>query len=356
MTNFGIFWVVSGQTQTVNPTPDPSSLHRKLSYHVNSLPSHTTAQCFASQGRPCQSQSTSPSGIVGVAAGVALGGLFLASLLLLSGRSSTTAKSPGPSLANLPVAATELPSLWLEDLTWVEIAQAQQRGFTTVIIPTGGTEQNGPHLTTGKHNQIVSYTAQEIAKRSGQTLIAPVLAYVPEEPHIQYPGTISLPAPLFQQVVEAAGDSLLQQGFRVIVLMGDSGGNQEPLQKAAEALQNRWGKQQRTVLFLSDYYAGHGQEPWLADRGFSHSDCGTHAGLADTAELLAIQPAAVRRDSELVKRSDLGHDGRPELATPELGQELLELKINAALNQLAGHLPPSWNSDAVTNRSPRHSQ
>ena len=52
-------------------------------------------------------------------------------------------------------------SVFLEELTWTEVHDAIQAGKTTVIIPTGGTEQNGPHMILGKHNIIVPFTAGE---------------------------------------------------------------------------------------------------------------------------------------------------------------------------------------------------
>ena len=72
-------------------------------------------------------------------------------------------------------------------------------GTTTVIIATAGTEQNGPHMVLGKHKFIVSYAAEQIARRLGATLVAPVIAYVPEgslDPptgHMRYSGAITLP-------------------------------------------------------------------------------------------------------------------------------------------------------------------
>ena len=46
-------------------------------------------------------------------------------------------------------------SVFLEDLTWIEVRDAIAAGKTTVIIPTGGTEQNGPRMALGKHNYLV---------------------------------------------------------------------------------------------------------------------------------------------------------------------------------------------------------
>src|SRR5262245_58664193 len=82
-----------------------------------------------------------------------------------------------PSLA-LPAEVPD--TVFVVELTWTEVRDALQAGKTTVLFPTGGTEQNGPHMVLGKHNVIIKHTAEQIARRLGNALVAPVLAYVPE--------------------------------------------------------------------------------------------------------------------------------------------------------------------------------
>ena len=90
-------------------------------------------------------------------------------------------------------------TVFLEELTWTEVRDKLAAGVTTVIIPTGGTEQNGPHMVLGKHNYLVRHKAGETARRLGDALVAPVMAYVPEgnvDPpsgHMRFPGTITTP-------------------------------------------------------------------------------------------------------------------------------------------------------------------
>ena len=101
--------------------------------------------------------------------------------------------------ASLMLARGAVAEVRIEHMTWVEVRDALKAGKTTIIIPTGGTEQNGPHMVLGKHNFIVAGTARRIAERLGTALVAPVLAYVPEgdiesrQGHMAYPGTISVP-------------------------------------------------------------------------------------------------------------------------------------------------------------------
>src|SRR5262249_39783469 len=114
-----------------------------------------------------------------------------------------TATSPDPNTRR-PIEA--LDSVFVEELTWMEVRDALKAGKTTVIVPTGGVEQNGPYLATGKHNYILRGTAEAIARKLGDALVAPVVAFVPEgdiDPptgHMKYPGTISLTEDTYQRL------------------------------------------------------------------------------------------------------------------------------------------------------------
>ncbi len=146
-----------------------------------------------------------------------------------------------------PSVLAQVPdTVFLEELTWTEVRDALNAGTTTVIIPTGGTEQNGPHMVLGKHNYLVKYKAGEIAKRLGNALVAPVMAYVPEgdvDPptgHMRFPGTVTTPPEVFAKVLEFAARSFKQHGFHDIALLGDSGGNQAARASVADALNQEW--------------------------------------------------------------------------------------------------------------------
>lgn len=227
------------------------------------------------------------------------------------------------------------PSVFLEALTWTELRDAIRAGTTTVIVPVGGTEQNGPHLALGKHNVRVKLLAGKIATALGNAVVAPVLAYVPEgsiDPpaaHMRFAGTLSIDAATFEALLESTARSLRRHGFREMVLLGDHGGYQASLQKVAARLNRAWATDPAAsrcrVHALAEYYqaSGAGHAQLLAARGFSAAEIGTHAGLADTALALAIDPALVRMDQlqRAAKAGDReGVWGDPRRATAELGQ------------------------------------
>ena len=238
-----------------------------------------------------------------------------------------------PALAQAP------DTVFLEELTWTEVRDAIRSGKTAVLFPTGGTEQNGPHMVLGKHNFIMRYTAEKIARRLGNALVAPVLAYVPEgdlEPpsgHMRYPGTITLPREIFMKLAESAARSFEVSGFTDIVLLGDSGGNQEGLKEVAERLNREWAGKRVRAHFIPEYYSANGVKEWLVAQGESEEAIGTHAGISDTSQLLALDPSLIRKD-KLAPNGGFegsGVRGDPSRARSSYGEKALELKIEAAV-------------------------
>ncbi|PPC86382.1 MAG: creatininase [Hyphomicrobium sp.] len=223
-------------------------------------------------------------------------------------------------------------------MTWPEIRDAVASGKTTILIPSGGTEQNGPHMVTGKHNVIVAETARRIASELGDALVAPVIAYTPEgnissrEGHMAYPGTISISPATFVGILEGAARSFKAHSFKTIVFLGDSGPNQAPQTRVATALQKEWAGEGVQVISANSYYANNGQVDMLKAAGETNASIGHHAGMRDTSELLAIDPAGIRSDKLAVDRDGMSGDSRR--ASAEWGARLLALKVKAAVAEI----------------------
>ena len=250
----------------------------------------------------------------------------------------------GAGLAPTPrTAAAERPSLFLEDLTWVEVRDAVSAGARVALVPTGGSEQNGPHMAIGKHNSIVRHCAGAVAQRLGNALVAPVLPYVPEggfDPpsgNLALPGTLGLSEQTFAAVLRDVARSLALAGFRLVCFLGDHGQSQPVQRSVANALTRAWHGNGVRVASLERYYAANGQEEWLKAQGFTAAEIGQHAGLLDTAELLASAPGSVRSDLLSPARwppGPTGVVGDPSRATAALGAKLLELKIGTAVDEV----------------------
>jgi creatinine amidohydrolase/Fe(II)-dependent formamide hydrolase-like protein len=223
------------------------------------------------------------------------------------------------------VRADAPPSVFLEDLTSPELAARIRAGATTVIIPIGGTEQNGAHMSLGKHNVRVKLLSERIARSLGNALVAPVVAYVPEggvnppTAHMRYPGTITVPTDVYRGVIESAARSLRLAGFRDIVLLGDHGDYQKDSAAVAAKLDKEWAASPVRVHAIGEYYRAATSEfsESLRKQGFSDKEIGLHAGLSDTSLMLAVDPKVVRTDR--MQKSE-GVTGDPQRATAQLGQ------------------------------------
>lgn len=250
-----------------------------------------------------------------------------------------------------PALASAAPEVHLEALTSTELRDRIAAGATTVLVPIGGTEQNGPHMVLGKHNVRVRVLAERIAQRLGHTLVAPVMAYVPEgsiEPpvaHMRYPGTLSIPEPAFEALLEGAARSLCHHGLREVVFLGDHGGYQKSEERVAAKLNRVAGSIRCRVHALGEYYraAQQGHAQLLAARGFGADEIGQHAGLADTALALAVDESLVRREwlgraSTPAERP--GVSGDPRRASVELGrlgvEHIVEASVSAIRARTAG--------------------
>lgn len=247
------------------------------------------------------------------------------------------------AVAHRPLTAPLPDTIDLADMTWVEVRAALDRGYTTVIVPSGGIEQNGPHMIVGKHDYIVRTAARRIASELGQTLVAPVITYVPEgsyDPpsgHMRFPGTLGIPEDVFAATLEGVARSLKAGGFKTICFIADHGGSQTPQAQVAAKLNAEWSGKGMRVISVDAYYSDAAQIAMLEGQGESRSSIGEHASIIDTSELMAVHPEGVN----LGKLGGLGFSlqsngivGDPRSASAERGKQLLGVRVAAALRQI----------------------
>lgn len=234
----------------------------------------------------------------------------------------------------------------LEEMTSPELRDRVAAGATVALIPIGGTEQNGPHMVLGKHNVRVKWLATQIARKLGHTVVAPVISYVPEgsihppAAHMRFAGTLSIPDAAFDAMLEGAARSLIQHGFQTVVFLGDHGGYQKNLDRVATKLnRDGAGLGGARVLALKEYYQA-AQTGFVADlkaHGFSEAEIGTHAGLADTALTLAVDPSLVRQDVLSTSRKWTQSDGvygDPHRATADIGQTGVQRIVESSVQAI----------------------
>jgi creatinine amidohydrolase/Fe(II)-dependent formamide hydrolase-like protein len=217
-----------------------------------------------------------------------------------------------------------------------------QAGKSTVIIPTGGVEQNGPYLATGKHNYVLRATTEAIARKLGNALVAPIVPFVPEgdiEPasqHMRYPGTISLTEETYHKLLVDICASFRAHGFAHIVLIGDSGGNQDGMKAVAAELNSKWAGGKSRVHFIPEYYDYAGVEKWLVKEGIKQTPEGYHDDFAITAQMMVVDPSTVRMKQRIAagKFRINGIDLAPAAKTIEWGRKIVDYRAGITVQAI----------------------
>jgi creatinine amidohydrolase/Fe(II)-dependent formamide hydrolase-like protein len=234
-----------------------------------------------------------------------------------------------------------LNSVWIEELTWMEVRDAIAEGKTTAIVSTGGVEPNGPYVATGKHNYVLMSACDLLARDLGDALCAPIVKLVPEgsiDPpsgHMRYPGTLSVRQETFEAVLEDVGRSLAAHGFTDIVYIGDSGGNARGMRNVAERLSAEWSGAGRDVAahHIGEFYNYADVERYMEDElGYDQPiDEGLHDNLYITSIMMVTDPTVVRFDQRVAagKATINGASIEPKDEIIELGRKLLQFRIDA---------------------------
>jgi creatinine amidohydrolase/Fe(II)-dependent formamide hydrolase-like protein len=256
----------------------------------------------------------------------------------------------------LVLAAAQLPKVppvEIELLTHTEIHDAiHNHGKTTVLIFNGGTEQRGPHAVLGGHTFIAREVASRIAQKLGNALVAPVLPFSITTVDEKMPGGVSLTSDLFKRVNEAVVDSMVKNGFKDLILMGDHGVGQKELADLAAVLDRKYAPRGVHVYFCGDVYEKSEQEfdAYIKSKGLPPSN---HGGIPDTSELLALQPSPSvwvrdnfkttvgdpvlptgQQPDPKVRRVNNGITGDPRLSTAELGRTFIDIRVRNAVTQI----------------------
>ena len=233
-------------------------------------------------------------------------------------------------------------SIWIEELTWMEVRDAIAAGKTTVIIPTGGVEKNGPYLATGKHNVVLQAACEGIARKLGDALCAPIVAFVPEgdiEPKsgmMRYPGSISLSENTYRALLDDIGSSLKAHGFRHIIYIGDSGGNQTGMEAVAKTLNERWGA--NIAHFVPQFYRYADVFTWMEKELGIREPAreGLHDDFVITSIMMTVDPTTVRWDQRVKagKASINGLSIADKAKTIETGKKLLQFRVDTTVEAI----------------------
>ncbi len=266
-----------------------------------------------------------------------------------------SAVSPDP---NSPRPIDAVDTVFIEDMTWMEVRDAMKAGKDTVIVATGGIEQNGPYLVAGKHQVVLRATTEAIARKLGTALVAPIVGFVPEgniDPpteHMKYPSTVSVSEETYERLIAEMCACYRTHGFKHIVLIGDSGGNQTGLKNVAAELNAKWKDGKSRVHFIPEYYNYKEVKEWLESQGVKQTDEGIHDDFAITAMMMSVDPSSVRMKQRVAAKKFRinGIDLAPADKTIAWGRKIADFRADATVTAIRKAVAPQPNPDcAATN-------
>jgi len=233
-------------------------------------------------------------------------------------------------------------TVWMEEMTWMDVRDALAAGKTTAIIPTGGVEPNGPWLVTGKHNYVLQANCDAIARKLGNALCAPIVKFVPEgnierkTSHMASPGTISMREETFRAVLTDIAHSLRQHGFKTIIYIGDSGGNQPGQRYVADSLNKLWNADPM-VLHIQDYYTYNKVGEHMGKRIVEDSaGDGLHDDPIITLNMFATDPKSIRYEERVKanKATINGFSVADRKKNAELAKAIIEFRTQYTIDAI----------------------
>ena len=284
-----------------------------------------------------------------VAAGtVALGAGAAAQRPQMTPEQQAAAAARRQAEMNAPRPIAALDSVWMEQLTWMEVRDAIKAGKTTALILTGGVESNGPHLATGKHNYVLTVMGEAIARKLGNALVAPIVTMEPGRPDSDRvaPGSVFLSPETYEAVLTDMALSLKSMGFTNVVFLGDSGGNQTGMKNVATKLNDRFKGAPARFHFIPEYYNYPAVRQFVQANGVtetmefeaSQGSDGIHEEYGIDALMMLYDPKTVRLDErkKAGKTTINGADLLPLDKTLAMGRRIVELRTSltvAAINK-----------------------
>jgi creatinine amidohydrolase len=188
-----------------------------------------------------------------------------------------------------------METIRMEQMTAPEIQKAIERGFTTVVVGVGSTEQHGPHLPTMTDTRIGDALAHRVARKLGNALQGRTIPFGVSEHHLAFGGTVSISRETLGAILRDYVSSLARDGFRRIVFLPSHGGNFATVQEVID--ESRSSHPEVAVTGFADLLGFQAfSESTSARFGVSAGASGGHAGENETSLMLALEPGLVRRE------------------------------------------------------------
>jgi hypothetical protein len=287
--------------------------------------------------------------------------LLLLSLLVLPTTAAaqqppagTEGQRPARRPANAPRTIDGVNTVWIEQLTQPELRDLVLEGWTTVLVLTGGVEDNSANLVLDKHNINNRLHGEMIARRLGKTLVAPLVTLEPG--NVGQNITPGRAGPMISQATYRAllfdiGNFLRSMGFKEIYYLGDSGGNTAGMRFAADSLTALYAGDTAGVVFkhIAEYYnhTSHVQ-PFIQNElripeqiriGASTGSSGLHEELSIDATMALVDPVSIRYPQRVKAGEDEINGIKFESLEwlQEIGRKVAELRTRLTVDAITAY-------------------
>jgi creatinine amidohydrolase len=225
-----------------------------------------------------------------------------------------------------------------------------------IVLPIAAIEQHGPHLCVSTDTDIVTAVATAVeALLPDDVLLCPTLPFGSSHHHLSFGGTLSVSINTYTQLIVELVESMLQNGFRRIVLLNGHGGNITPVKQALAVLGNKYDSSISPNIALVTYWETAGNV--FAGEAPMESPALSHACEYETSMMLHLYPGKVWMNlAERAKRpesngfipfeddeayrgvtlfkqtafiSSNGSSGEPQLGTAEKGKHLFDSAVKS---------------------------
>lgn len=257
----------------------------------------------------------------------------------------------------------------VRDLSRLTGAQAEElfAATDTVLLPVGAVENHGPHLPLGTDvllgDEMARRTAEKLSESGLRVLVGPSIPFGCSSYHLDFVGSISIPAEVLSRLCRSVFDSLYRHGIRKIVFIPGHGGNVDVLHVVAQEIVDAYPDAEALCLNWTHTAVQRGRQLQRSKATEGHG------GERETSLVLAIDPDAVDLNSARSSNTSaqamadyfgpdsaaaggptfralrsyrlltsVGSIGDPALATPELGEALYEQICGWMARVVAEHL------------------
>jgi len=225
-------------------------------------------------------------------------------------------------------------------MSWLEVQEAIEQGYDTVLILLGSIEQHGPHLPINTDELISEELGVRTAEKLDKALVAPIIRPGCSKHHMEFSGTVSISYKTLKNLVEDYCLAYEKHGFKNIILIPYHGGNYDPIKEFEPELRYKL-KKSNLVIIADIEKSMELMNKGMKDAGIDFEEPIIHSGASETSILLAIREELVRKDrlekgyTEDIPISNLfakglkfftenGVLGDPNLASEKAGEIILE--------------------------------